>query len=558
MTRCLTLLLLLLLPAAAYAQNVPEPIRGVQVFNGFIIDKETTYFDVYDLRPGQIIYIYAEATSGNLDTYIELGNLNFSEVYARDDDGAGGTNSRLSFVVPAGGDYSISISSFDPSTSHEYRLIIAVDVPEAFTGNVEPSGNLVLERYRGFSGEEAPPPRCETLQPRPRLSGPVSTYETLNFIIHYTTEGIDAAEESFIEELALTLEITWNHHIVRQGWPIPPSDCGEGGDERFDVYVREVLSEGILGFATQQGVVGNNANTIRQIERYAAYSYLTIDNDFAGMEDPGASMRSTVAHEFMHNIQFGLDMRDEYFGIYEASASYIETITFPNDEDATRYVIEVFETPDLCLGNNPRDLPRRIYGEWLMIDSIVQDFGEEAHLQIWRDIGVQEGITGFYESLRRLGTTPQEVVERMAVRHLLRDYTMSYRFEDQVTIDSAIEAIGAHRSAGPGVQELAVNFVRIDLDGRYTYTIDQPDLSLYAIGINSERSEARVFDLGQSGTLDNRAFSDTYLIVLNTLEHSSPAVCRHLSWTIFVDEGGSNLIPPLPEVWDARNFRPSG
>src|SRR5690606_22105268 len=158
-------------------------------------------------------------------------------------------------------------------------------------------------------------------------------------------------------------------------WPAPPRDCGEGGDSRYDFYLMDILDEeGILGYADPQEIIGDNPSS-DNVEEWAAYGYMVIDNDYDGVPNPLIVMRATVAHEFHHLIQFGYDVGDETW-LYEATASWMETVT-SDDEDATDYTSTVFNEPNLCIGTRDDRSGLRIDGEWILIDSIAQDFGSD-------------------------------------------------------------------------------------------------------------------------------------------------------------------------------------
>lgn len=96
---------------------------------------------------------------------------------------------------------------------------------------------------------------CSDLYPRPELSGEELTREADNFIIHYTDEGADAATEEHIDYIQETLEYVLEFQVDYLGWPLPLTDCGEGGDQRFDIYIYDSLNEDYTGFALPKSAV---------------------------------------------------------------------------------------------------------------------------------------------------------------------------------------------------------------------------------------------------------------------------------------------------------------
>lgn len=72
---------------------------------------------------------------------------------------------------------------------------------------------------------------------RPTLSGPELTINTTNFKIHYTLSGTDATTSAWASAVA---EYCWST-VSNLGWALPPPDGGNGGDNRYDIYIRNTL-----------------------------------------------------------------------------------------------------------------------------------------------------------------------------------------------------------------------------------------------------------------------------------------------------------------------------
>jgi len=102
------------------------------------------------------------------------------------------------------------------------------------------------------------------------------------------------------------------------GWAEPPPDNDLGGNELFDVYLED-LDMYIAGYVSggePPAVINDNPRT-DHIEQTASFSYMGLDNDFFEideLEDVTLSgldfMRTTVAHEFNHAIQYGYDSEE--------------------------------------------------------------------------------------------------------------------------------------------------------------------------------------------------------------------------------------------------------
>ncbi|PJF40323.1 MAG: hypothetical protein D6737_12095 [Chloroflexi bacterium] len=544
-----------------FAQRPP----AVQEFTGFVGLDDVVFYDMFDLQAGDTLYLFVEAISGDLDTFIAVGDITFGDVFAEDDDSGAGRNSRLSLVIPQSGDYSIAVTNCCGVTSGDYRLLIGINAPAVLNGTAVPTGDEIAVLFDGSGPSDSGGgflefTDCTVLQERPTLSGPELTFETDRFVIHYTDTGRDSASQVFVEEVANVLDAVWRVQIFEQGWPPPLTDCNEGGDKRFDVYLMEIFSDdNTLGYVIPDALVGDNPNS-EAIEEYAGYTYLVLDNDFIGTGNTRAAIRATTAHEFNHAVQFGFDASDAFDGVYEATATWVETQTFPEDEDATPYVEDIFEFPDVCLGGLPDDpnFDLRIYGEWLLIDSIAQDFGDHSIIDLWGVIAVDEGLDSFYNFFASLGTTPQEVIERYAIRNLLLDYDLAGRFPQVVRVENAVTGFGKVAPRQSGVEQLAVDYLQIVNKNRYTFTISDQDLHMIVVGVNQSTGQATVFDLGVRGTVDTTPFDWAYLLILNERVHDDPNNCTATDWTLNVTDGSADVLTlPDAELWNATNFIPA-
>lgn len=546
------------------------PVAGggqVQALSG-TIDPETpnVYFDLYGAVAGQTLYLFAQAQG--FSPILVICDISCEELFANTENDGTSPITSLEYTFAADGDYSIAVTDCcSEEALGEFSLTLGYNAPEVLAGTAIPNGAEIAVPFTPdrptVNISEPPPPSegCSTLAERPQLSGEMLTRETQSFIIHYTLEGEDQTSEDFVDEVQAVLDDILTIQVNQLGWPLPPSDCGEGGDTRFDLYLQEILDEGVLGYAVPEGLVGDNPNTPNRVEQWAAYSHLIIDDDFVGVTSPLPTMRATVAHEIHHGIQFGYDINDADRWLYEATASWIETKTYPRDEAASPYVDSLLNTTDLCIGSTPSEeiYDTRVYGEWLLIDSIAQDFGDHSINRFWEIIGEQEGIDNLYALLSELGTTPQEAMARFAVRNVILDYDLAPMFPSTIRIEGNINGVGDITPKLDGVSELGSDYLNVRIKGTYTFSVDQSNLELFVVGIDRALGEARVFPLGQSGTVDTTQFSHSYVIVLNDDPAPAPDTCTYTDWVVSVTDGsGQALNTPLDEVFDASNFVPAG
>jgi hypothetical protein len=549
----LVLLLLIIVPTHAqqFEQRDFEQIEddGVQEYRGTLDAENEILVYLKYLKRGDTIYAYAEA-DGEADAYLALVDVGFEEFYAQDDNGGGGTNAALTFTVEDPGIYILGLLSM--AGAGNYRLVVGINTPSV-TGD---DGNSEASFYDGMT--ESAPFDCAT-QPqgnRPVLSGTTLRFEDEQFVIHFTQEGQDATDTGYVAALRSALAQSLNMQTQVLGWTMPPPDCGEGGDTRLDVYVQD-LDEIAIGYATVNALVGDNPNTdVREIR--ASYGYLSIDNDMAlDGEVPFDAldlMRVTAAHEIHHNIQFGYDNNEPFFGFYEAGAVWIETLVFPEISAAAEHASLYLEYPDRCLGSMGADVPfGRIYGEWLLLDSLARDHGATAYQRIWQALAISDGMLAFYNGLQDLGTTPDTALTRMAIRNLLRDYAMGDAFMP-VRLESEIFSMGDVYPVRDGVEELGSDYVRLNLPaGVYSLEVNPPVLHISLIGITE--GIAYWHDVAAFGTVDMSPYDEVYAIIHNPLQHTDFTTCTMTDWRLRISDGtGMLTVPASNQTFDASRF----
>lgn len=557
----------------ATAAVTQEDAQVQQFYDALSEQSQFVYYDIFGANAGETLYLYA--ASDDIDTYILICDIICEEIYVENDDidlDAGNTNSALEFVFPEDGDYSIAVTAYSVLYEEDivegaFRLLLGYNSPQVLTGIAVPNGAEIATLYEPEHStvdtteiDRTTSASCEELEltERPTLSGPERTAETDNFVIHYTLDGNDAATEAFVAEVLAFVETSLEIQTQDLAWPAPPRDCGEGGDTRFDFYLQEILdADNVYGYAVPGNTVGDNPFSDYE-ETWAAYSYMIIDNDFRGSRAPLVVMRATVAHEFHHTIQFGYDIADALNWYYESTASWIETKT-STDQDATGYTAAVMEYPDVCIGTLNEQTGVRVYGEWLLIDSIAQDSGDDSIIRLWEYVADYEGMDVYYNFLDSLDTTPYDVLRRFSVRNLLIEYPFADVFPQTVRIEAQVNGTGDVRPSYDGVQEMSADFVLIRRKGIYTFSINQTNLELVVVGVNRSTDSAQIFELGQAGTVDTTQFDNSYVIIINTDQHTDPNDCNETQWVLSVEDGtDESLAQANGEKFDASNFMPAG
>jgi hypothetical protein len=521
---------------AALAVSIPARAQDVSTFTGYLDDGNTAESYTIDLNAGEAVLVTMQATTGDLDTFIEL-YLGDTLVSANDDRILGElTDSAVGWLAENGGTFTVVATRYpEASTSGDYRLQIEIGDPS------------ILDRI-------------SELIPRETLSGPVETFETEHFVIHFTRSGDDAVTDSYVNAVAQTAEEMYRIEIGELGWPPPPSDGALGGDGRYDIYLIDLIGAGeqAFGITSPETVLGDNPQTPGIIETSATTSYFTMDNDFDDADgDPISLMRATLAHEFHHAIQFGFDANESAFWLFEATATWMETVAAGKDEDATGYVERAYQYPELCLGYVSDEETQLQYGQWTFMYHLTDLFGPTVVREVWDAVRTLDSFTAMGSVLERYGATVPDVAARYRLRDLVRDYTLAERFGVTVWLENTVTAPGTFTYTGQGVQELGANYFALDLEpGAYGVKLasDGGRLDLWMVGVRGDQADA--FALESGGTFDLTPYSTAYLMVFNPLYDDDVSECRYADYDVQLSAVDSADMPAPTLQLDAVFYEP--
>lgn len=514
-------------------------------YTGHLLNDDDEHYYLIDLEADNVVIISMEQMDGFMDPYLYLNDPNDLMVGENDDFNWSvfDRNSLIVHVAEFTGKYTITVNNY-PGYAGDYRLrVYFVDLDIAVSA-------LDLSRLR--------------------LSGETFTIETEHFIVHYTDKGVDSATPSFAQAVAETMEEVYEIQITQLGWSPPPTDGILGGDDRYDVYLSDVLGyQGVLGFAQPEISQGDNPFT-KVIEASASYAYFVLDNDFDpnqifGDVDPIAMMRATAAHEFHHIIQFGYDMNDSHSWLYEGTASWMEIETFIEDEDASGYLPELFNYPEICFGADGFADPTgggMRYASWLFFEFLTTEYSLNSSIYLWQNIREYDGFDAISETLALYDDTVEDAFIRFHIRNLLHDYDIAELMEDfTLKQEDIITRAGTFEYIGDGVQELATNVFRLNLRAEGVYrasleNVGNTDLSLWMVGINADQAE--VFSLGQDSTLDTSGYEYVYLLVYNPRYDNNINDCLFADYDLNIQRAynGINDNTEARYTFDASNFIP--
>lgn len=513
---------------------------GTTTYEGNISNQTSEIFYPITLQPGQAVLVTMAAANAddNLDSYLEL--YDGDQIVAGNDDQnlAIIIDSAMGYISREGGDYRIRATRYpDSQTTGDFVLEVQIGPPELLQ-------------------------RLNELITRVELSGDELLHETEHFLIHYTLRGADRTTESYVSAVAQTAEDVYEIEIEQMGWAKPPEDGAMGGDDRYDIYLSDLIGagEGAFGITTPEFVVGDNPNS-EAIETTAGTSYFRMDNDFdATSGDPISLMRATLGHEYHHSIQFGYDQQETANWFFESTSSWIETSAMGKDEDATGYVEYAYNYPELCLGYVSDDNSQLQYGQWTFMEHLVQLYGPNAVRDLWDAVRTEDSFTALATMLRAHTATVPEVAASYRLRDLARDYDLAPRFQATVWRENVIDSAGRYTYTGQGIQELSANYFAFTATpGIYRAVMlnDRGRLQLWGAGINTDTGMMDAIPLGSDGSFDTTPYDDFYLMVFNPLYDDDVSDCSYYDYDIQVGNTGDKDSLAVPTMqFSARNYEP--
>lgn len=483
---------------------------------------ETSY--PVELEAGQTLFAMADALSGELDTLLRLEHPDGYPVALNDDRGDGSLNSAFAYTVSQSGTYTLRMQRYQGSeTSGLYRLE---------TSLVDASVVDVLQALRENVVD---------------LSGDPQSLQAGDFVVHYTLDGRDASSLEYAQSVGEALEEIYAIQIEDMGWAAPVRD----DDGLYHVYIGD--ADGSMGVAYPVETVFDNPQSPDRREITAARAVFQIENDFAGLDKDApirSLMRATATHEFNHVIQFGYDEAEALDWLYESTASWIETVTVGSDQDATDYVETDYEAPHLCWTTSEGG---HDYSQWTLLQSMADQYGNGFIVDIWENTVELDGFETVETALRAQDSTIANAIRRWRAQNFARDYDLAPHFNATVAQHSRLDEPGSLTIKG-GLEQLGAHYFPVDLDGRYTVSLDGPD-SLELVLMGRDGDEIDILHAGQTAVIESERWQNTTLMVFNAAMPEAPGMCEGTGYTLNINASNDRISNPHTR-FSARHFEP--
>jgi hypothetical protein len=237
-----------------------------------------------------------------------------------------------------------------------------------------------------------------------------STGVNAGSLLNQTYEKIPNTARAYADSVAEIFEYVWQKEIREMAYPAPPTDGGIGGDDAYDVYIKEYND--YYGETYPDSVL--NPTDPAQLST----SFIQIDNDYFGYYSSGLDgVRVTAAHEFFHSIQIGnyrLWLQDASPFFYEISSTWMEDEVFPTINDYLQYMNRVFLTTDIPLNRTNGFVE---YGRAIFAKYLEQRFGQSIIHDIWDALRIIPSLDAIMLTLHNRGTSLENEYPEYALWH---------------------------------------------------------------------------------------------------------------------------------------------
>lgn len=214
--------------------------------------------------------------------------------------------------------------------------------------------------------------------------------------LHWVRSTSDAPpSRKWVNTNLATLNKVWRFEVGKLGYRKPVADRGVGGNNKFDVYLKELGGRGVYGYCAPEYRAPGT--------KFVASGFCVLDDDFAKSQfgaPPTQSLTVTAAHEFFHAVQFAYDYHEDKW-LLESTATWMEERFADAVDDNRQYLgAGQVRNPGLPLDLfNPEGLSQ--YGNWAFWEYLTKRYGNALVKSVWTQAGAFKGA-GFLYSTRAL------------------------------------------------------------------------------------------------------------------------------------------------------------
>jgi hypothetical protein len=227
-----------------------------------------------------------------------------------------------------------------------------------------------------------------------------------HFCVHWVDTGDDAPDltdadgngrPDYVDTTITAAETSHTVENDQLGWREPKSDGTEGGSVgKVDIYLKQLGGTGIYGYAApdpNQEIGADNS----------LYAYLVVDDDYVHAEfpqyaSPNTPLEVTLAHEYNHVLQFGIDFNQDTW-MFESTAVWMEGRVYPAAFDYLQYLngwVQLTAQPLTTFnGTDPNDRRNvKVYGTSVWNKWLDARYGPDVIRTAW-DVSLQTDPRSF-------------------------------------------------------------------------------------------------------------------------------------------------------------------
>ena len=259
--------------------------------------------------------------------------------------------------------------------------------------------------------------------------------------VHWVDVGPDAPSPDdvnpsngvldWVDLTLATWENAWAQEITAIGYRTPLPDGVLGDDDRLDVYVDDVGSDGVFGYCT------SDDPGVDDPDDFDVWVYCVVDDDYApgqfgSAHTPQEFLEVTSAHEFNHASQFAYDWLEDVW-LLEGTATNVEETVYPDVDDNVAFLRGV---SPLTFPGSPLDRGGFVdseYGSWIFWrfleetiaggdPMIIREVWERADASAAAAFGNQYSLQAARTELAERGHAFRDAFARFVTANRLRDY----------------------------------------------------------------------------------------------------------------------------------------
>jgi hypothetical protein len=212
-----------------------------------------------------------------------------------------------------------------------------------------------------------------------------------HFCLHWVTSTADAPpNRTWVNKSLSVMNKVWQLEVKKLGYRAPITDGSHGGNNKFDVYLKDVGGKGLYGYCAPEYRAPG--------QKFIASGYCVLDDDFAKSQfgaPPTNSLKVTAAHEIFHAVQFAYDYAEDHW-FMEATATWMEE-RFADDVNDNRQYLPYSQVkrPGTALDIFNQNGFNQ-YGNWTFFEYLSEHFGKGVVRSIWNKAYAAKGAPDAY------------------------------------------------------------------------------------------------------------------------------------------------------------------